>query len=186
MHRRSENGSSVSAPPSNRPNAFSPEFLEQLRDTPEPLTAAEADLAGPWKVEPGPGQPGAYAVLREWESLERGDVPEAVFLDEETATLCAAGLPLSDRELLFHLTAEEQRDVPAAAGSAGYPVSAVYGEQGPRVCGWLRRYNLQLVRDLHLLEALVRRPRSLAEVNLAAGGGALEQVGRFLAERQRS
>jgi hypothetical protein len=186
MHRRTNDGSSVPAPRPNRPNAFAPEFLEQLRDTPEPLTAAEADLAGPWKVEPVPGHPGSYAVLREWESLERGDLPEAVFLDEETAALCAAGLPLSHRELLFHLAEVEQRDAPVAAGSAGYPVSAVYGEQGPRVCGWLRHFNLQLVRDLHLLEALVRRPRSLAEVNLAAGGGALDQVGRFLAERQRS
>ena len=178
MHRRSENGSSVPAP---RPNAFSPEFLQHLRDTPEPLTAAEADLAGPWKVEPVPGQPGAYAVLREWESVERGDLPEAVFLDEETASICAAGLPLVNREFLFHLAEEAQR---ADLTRAGYPLSAVFGQQGPRVCGWLRHYDLQLVATLHILEALIRRPRSLAEVNLAAGGGALEQVGRYLAERQ--
>ena len=179
MHRRTNDGSSVPAP---RPNAFSTEFLEQLRDTPEPLTASEADLAGPWKVEPVPGHPSTYAVLREWESLERGDLPEAVFLDEETAALCAAGLPLFDRELLFHLTQEAQRDAPVAAG---HPLSAVYGEQGPRVCGWLRHFNLEIVIGLHLLEALIRQPRSLAEVNLAAGPGALEQVGRYLAERQR-
>jgi hypothetical protein len=158
MHRRSENGSSVSAPCPNSPNAFSPEFLQHLRDTPEPLTAAEADLAGPWKVEPVP-----------------------VFLDEETAALCAAGLPLSNRELLFHLAVEAQR---ADRTRAGYPLTAVFGQQGPRICGWLRHYNLQLVATLHTLEALVRLPRSLAEVNLAAGPGALEQVGRYLAERQ--
>jgi hypothetical protein len=63
-------------------------------------------------------------------------------------------------------------------------VSAVYGEQGPRVCGWLRHFNLQIIAALHLLEALVRRPRSLADVNRAAGSGALEQVGRYLAEPQ--
>jgi hypothetical protein len=104
MHRRND-GSSV---PARRPNAFSPEFLEQLRDTPEPLTAAEADLAGPWRVEAVAGHPGAFAVLREWECLERGDLPEAVFLDKETAMLCAALLPLVDRELLFHLATEAE------------------------------------------------------------------------------
>ncbi len=178
MHRRNNDGSSV---PARCPNAFSPEFLEQLRDSPEPLTAAEADLAGPWRVEAVPGQPGGFAVLREWESLEKGDLPEAVFVDKETALLCAALLPLIDRESLFHLGEEADSGSP---GGAGYPVSAVYGEQGPRVCGWLRHFQLQIVAALHLLEGLVRLPRSLAEVNRAAGGGALEQVGRYLAERQ--
>ncbi len=54
-----------------------------------------------------------------------------------------------------------------------------------RVCGWLRRFNPQVVEALHVAEGLVRTPRSLAEVNLAAGGGALDQVGRYLAEQQR-
>jgi hypothetical protein len=173
-------GSSSRVP--TRPNAFAPEFLEQLHESPEPLTAAEADLAGPWKVETIAGPPGVFAVLREWESVERGDDPEAVFLDKETAALCAAVLCLIDREPLFQLDGEPAPDAPVAGG---FPVAAVFGEQGSRVCGWLRRFNPQVVEALHLAEGLVRTPRSLAEVNLAAGGGALAQVGRLLAERQR-
>ena len=38
-------------------NAFSPSFLEQFLDRDEPPTGAEADVAGPWHIEPhsGPG-----------------------------------------------------------------------------------------------------------------------------------
>ncbi len=178
MRRQSDSSSRVPT----RPNAFSTEFLEQLHDSPEPLTAAEADLAGPWKVEAIPGPLGGFAVLREWESPERGDEPEAVFVDHETAGLCAAILCLIGREPLFHLGEEPSPGAPVAGG---YPVAAVFGEQGMRVCGWLRRFNPQVVEALHLAEGLVRTPRSLAEVNLAAGGGALSQVGRYLAGRQQ-
>jgi hypothetical protein len=180
--RRHSDGNSSRVP--SRPNAFSPEFLEQLNEDPEPLTAAEADLAGPWKVEAVPAPAGGFAVLREWESLGRGDLPEAVFVDKETAALCAAILCLIEREPLFHLE-EKEGEGPAGALPAGYPVTAVFGEEGPRECGWLRRFNPAIVAALHLVEALVRTPRSLAEVNLAAGGEALAQVGRYLAERRQ-
>jgi hypothetical protein len=162
------------------PNAFTPAFLERLQGEDETLTASEADLAGPWKVEPVPGHPGAVALLREWESLAKGDLPEAVFLHQELAELCAAGLPLVEREPLFSL--EEAID-PAAPVCAGHPVRAVFGEQGPAVCGWLRRHNPGVTAILHVLEGLARSPRQLAAVNAVAGGEALRQVGRILAER---
>jgi hypothetical protein len=164
-----------------RPNAFSPEFLEQVLGVPEPLTASEADFSGPWKVEEVGGPPARFAVLRDWESAERGDVPEAAFADRETARIFAAVLCLVEREPLFHLEKEAE---PGAPVPGGYPVTAVYGDQGARVCGWLRRFNPRAIEALHLAEALVRTPRSLAEVAGAAGGGALAQVGRLLAEPQ--
>lgn len=108
---------------------------------------------------PGPGrsrrcrQPSGFAVLREWESLERGDVAEAVFPDKETAALCAAVLCLIDREPCFHL--EEQ----AAPGrSASGRVSGDSGVRGAGAAGmgWLRRFNPQIVAALHLMEDLVR------------------------------
>jgi hypothetical protein len=162
------------------PNAFDPAFLALVQDHDETLTAAEADLSGPWKVEPVPGHPGAVAVLREWESLAKGDLPEAVFLHEEIAELCAAGLPLVEREPLFSL--QEVAD-PAAPVCPGHPVVAVFGEQGPAVCGWLRRHHPEMTAMLHTLEGLARAPRALASVNAVAGGGALRQIGRILSER---
>jgi hypothetical protein len=166
---------------STAPNAFDPAFLARVQeDDNEPLTAAEADLAGPWKVEWVPGHPGAVAVLREWESLEKGDLPEAVFVHPEIAELCAAGLSLVEREPLFSL--QDQLD-PEAPVCPGHPVTAVFGEQGPAVCGWLRRYHPGVTAVLHVLEGLARSPRQLAGVNAVAGSGALHQIGRLLAER---
>jgi hypothetical protein len=81
------------------------------------------------------------------------------------------------------LYAEDPDPDPGGPLTGGFPVLAVFGEQGPAVCGWLRTYHPEIVQALHLLEALIRQPRSLAEVNAAAGGGALAQVGRYLAAR---
>ena len=60
----------TSVPPSPLDNAFSPAYLAHLREQDETLTAAEAELAGPWKSEPVPGKPGAVAVLRGREPLD--------------------------------------------------------------------------------------------------------------------
>ncbi len=174
-------GSSVST--LTPPNAFEPDFLEQLQADGDPLTAAEAELAGPWKREAVPGHPGAVAVLRTWEELEQGDVPQAVLRHTETARLVAALLSLVEREPLFHLSEVPDPD-PGIPLPGGYAVIATFGEQGPAVCGWLPRYRPEIVAALHLLEGLIRAPQGLAEVLAAAGPGALAQVGRYLAARQ--
>ncbi len=175
---------STSASVPTPPNAFAPTFLAQLQINGESLTAAEAEMAGPWKRDPVPGHPGAVAVLRAWEEQEQGDGPQGVFRHEETAALLSALLPLVDREALFHLSEMPDPD-PDAPLPGGYPVIATFGEQGPAVSGWLPRYHPGVVVALHLLEALIRAPQSLAEVLVAAGPGTLAQVGRYLAARQR-
>jgi hypothetical protein len=179
MRDPESDGSSV---PTTPPNAFSPDFLEQVQAEEEPLTAAEADLAGPWKVvplDPEATRPGAFAVLRLWESIEKGDLPEAVFLHRETAVLFAALLPLLDREPPFSL-----EEIPAAGGPlpGGHPMTAMYGEHGAVARGWLRIFRPEAAVALGLLEGLVRSPLLLAAVNEAAGGGALTQLGRLLPE----
>ena len=70
-------GTSVSPTPLD--NAFSPAYLAHLREQEDSLTAAEAELAGPWKIEPVPGKPGAVAVLRQWEEVDAGDLPSPSF-----------------------------------------------------------------------------------------------------------
>jgi hypothetical protein len=160
---------------STPPNAFSPEYLEEVRGQNEPLTAAEAEFAGPWKVEPVAGRPGLLAVLRQWESLEAGDEPFAYFWHEEQARRCAAILPAVGREPLFSLG-----DEPAPEG---FPLLHVYGEQGPQVCGWLTRSHPEVLAALHVAEVLARRPVDLAEIAATAGGGALHQIGGILAQR---
>ncbi|HYH45529.1 MAG TPA: hypothetical protein VEG34_07570 [Thermoanaerobaculia bacterium] len=169
--------SSPSAPPPAvpPPSIFSPEFLARLHERDEAPTAAESDLSGPWRTDPVPGRPGWVGVVRTWEGLESGDIPRAVFDQEELARLCAVALPLLGRDPLFHLGTE--------AGAHGYPVTAVDGEQGPRECGALALFEPELAGALHLLQGLIRSPAALAAVNDAAGPGALAQVGRILAGR---
>jgi hypothetical protein len=170
------------APPSTPPNAFSAEFLADVRGQDESLTASEAEFAGPWKREPLPGHPGAVAVLRECESLADGDEPFAVFLEEETARICIATLPGVEREPLYHLAeaADEGGPMPG-----GFPMIGTFGEQGPRVRGWFRRYHPEVVRAIGTVELLNRSPAAHAAVLDAAGGGALERIGRELAARRR-
>ncbi len=43
-------------------------------------------------------------MLRAWEDLDRGDLPEGTFWHEETAALVAIALPLLGREPLFGTT----------------------------------------------------------------------------------
>ena len=157
-------------------NAFSPTYLARLRERDDSLTAAEAELAGPWKIEPVPGRPGAVAILRVWEDLAIGDPPVAVLWHLETARLLSVLLPAIDREPLFYLEEE--------AAAEGFPLVAVYGEQGPQVAGWLDRYESRWAEGLHLLEAIIRSPLALATLLEAAGPGAEEQVGRIRARRQ--
>ncbi len=67
----------------------------------------------------------------------------------------------------------------------GYPLVAVYGDQGPQVAGWLDRGEPRWAEGLHILEAIVRSPLALATLLEAAGPGAEEQVGRIRARHQR-
>jgi hypothetical protein len=170
------------AAPSTPPNAFSSEFLADVRGENESLTASEAEFAGPWKLEPLPGHPSAVAILRVCESLAAGDEPEAIFLEEETARICVAILPGVEREPLYHLAEDGDEDglIPG-----GFPMVGTFGEQGPRVRGWFRRYHLGVVRDIGTVELLNRSPAAHAAVLDAAGGGALERIGRELAARRR-
>jgi hypothetical protein len=176
--RSSGQSSTPSVPPASPSlaNAFSPSYLALLREREDTLTAAEAELSGPWKMEPILRQPGAVALLRAWEDLEAGDAPVAVLWHLETARLLSVLLPAIDREPLFHLEEDPTAE--------GYPVVAVYGEQGPRTVGWLDRYEPRWVEGLHLLQSLVRSPWALAALLEAAGPNAEEQVGRIRARRQ--
>jgi len=169
--------SSPSAPPPSvpPPSIFSPEFLARLHERDEAPTASEADLSGPWRTNPVPDRPGWVGVVRDWEDLESGDVPRAVFDQEELARLCAVALPLLGREPLFHLGTE--------AGALGYPVTAFDGERGPRECGGLALFEPEVAGALHLLQGVARSPAALAVMIEAAGPGALAQVGRILAGR---
>ena len=148
-------------------NAFTPEFLSRLNQRDEPLTAAQADAAGPWIVQilPSPG----WAVLRRGESLAAGDRPTAVFRERERALLAAAVLPGTGFERLFRLQHERSPE--------GYAVVS-----GGEVVGHLERYDPEMLAALHTAEVFARLPESLARLLEASGAVALASAGRLLAE----
>jgi hypothetical protein len=151
-------------------NAFTLEFLQRIGERDEPLTAAEADVAGPWFVEKMPGI--GWGLYRVGEGAARQFRPHGVFRDRAVALLFAAVLPGTGRDPAFRLRKD--------AEGAGYGVEA--GPDG-QVIGFLALFDETLVAAAHAVECLVRRPESLAQLLEAAGGLALERSGALLDAR---
>ena len=154
------------------PNAFTPEFLQRIGERDEPLTAAEADVAGPWTIEKLPGA--GWGLFRVGEGSARQFRPAAIFRDRAVALLFAAVLPGTGRDKAFRLRKE------AEAEGGGY---AVESAPDGRVIGFLALFDESLVDAAHAVECLVRQPDSLAKLLEAAGGLALERSGAILDAR---
>ena len=152
------------------PNAFTSEFLQRIGERDEPVTAAEADVAGPWAVEAMPGV--GWGLFRAGEGAVRQLRPYGVFRDRAVALLFAAVLPGTGRDKAFRLRQD--------AEGAGYAVEA---GPGGGVMGYLAVFDETLLAAAHAVECLVRRPESLAGLLEAAGGLALERAGAILNSR---
>ena len=174
----SESSNNPQARPTTSPidpiNAFRQDFLARLDAAEEPESCAEADLVGPWTVRSIADAAGEmFAVLREWERVELGDRPFAVFRRRETALLAAAVLPSTGREPLFLL-----RTLRNEGGEEGYRLDAAGQEAGR-----LRDFDEGFAAALHVAAWLVRSPDSLAKLLEATGSLALTQVGKILDRR---
>lgn len=141
-------------------NAFVEDYLALLNERDEPLTAAEADYAGPWSVEAR--RQGGHAVVRIAE-----EEPYAVFEVAEMAQIAAAVLPGTGREKRYRLGKDEDP-------GRGFPV---YRSGEP--VGHIRLFDEELVAALNVLDALLSSPYDFAWLLEAAGGLALQQVGRI-------
>ena len=149
------------------PNAFTAEYLELLAERDEPVTAAEADVAGPWHLEAHPAS--GWAVLRQGESLESSQ-PVAIFSKKDAARLAAAVLPSTGRRSRYRLGQDPD--------ALGYPV---YDDA--QVVGHFERFHEDLVVALNVVDALVSSPGDLAWLLDAAGGLALNHAGKIAVER---
>jgi hypothetical protein len=162
------NGNTAAATPSNTPdNAFTAEYLEILSHRDEPVTGTEADAAGPWHLE---AHPQGWAVMRQGESLEKGNTPAALFQKKDAARLCAAIFPGTGRRLRYQLG--KNPDL------RGFPLL----DDG-EVVGHLRFFEEDVVSALNVVDALVSIPRDLAWLLDGAGGLALDHAGKIALER---
>ena len=154
------------------PNAFEDGFLRRFRREDEPASAAEADVAGPWRVEPASTSDGreAFALWRLGERPAWGDSPAALFLDRSTALLAAAVRPFVGRESFYELGKERW--------NGGFPLL----RQGEAV-GWIDLFDEDWAFGVNVLERFTRTPEAIAKLPEAAGPLALERAGRILRHR---
>jgi hypothetical protein len=155
------------------PNAFTALFLGRLAERDEPPTAGDADVAGPWRIEPIPGH--GFGLFRIGESLARGFAPVAVFPSRWLALVMAAILPGTGRDPLFRIEKEEDAE-------GGYPL-ILPGPEGGEVVGRLKLYDEPAVDAMNVAVHLLQAPESLAYLLEAAGAVALERCGAILDER---
>jgi len=171
MPTRRDDNPSVPPTPSN---AFHPDFLRLLDERDEPITSAEADMAGPWSVLPVPGL--GFGLFREGEPPSRGFRPVAVFADRFLALLTAAALPGIGRYPLLFLARDPDPD------DQGYAVRLDDGT----VVGHFAQFDETLLESVNSLAGVLRVPVSLAFVLEAAGAVTLERAGAILEERVRA
>ena len=156
----------------SNPNAFSPDFLKRLGEQDEPVTAGEADVAGPWRVEEVPTPAGTgYGLFRAGESPALGSRPAMVFRRRSYALLAAAILPGTGREAAFRICRERTGE--------GFALETLDGEPA----GLLELFDENVVTALHVADSLCRSPYPFALFLEAAGAVALERAGAVLAER---
>jgi hypothetical protein len=172
---------------SQLPNAFTASFLDRLAERDEPPTAGDADVAGPWRIEPVVWNGGhGFGLFRVGESLARGFTPTAVFPSRWLALLMAGILPGTGKDPLLLLSKQ-----PDAHGA--YPVAlAGGGDDGgdggdgtgrPGPVGFFQLFDEKALDALNVVIHLIQAPESLAYVLEAAGQVALERCGAILDER---
>ena len=152
------------------PNAIDAAFLKRLEEREEPPTASEADLAGPWRVEPLPEEEGGgFGLFREGE-ISR---PFARFESFWTAQLVAALLPGLARDAAYRFREEREAQGWAIESREGWGA----------VVGHVEVFHSALIDALQVADGLMRSPRSLAAFLEVCGKVALERAGAILAAR---
>ncbi len=150
-------------------NAFDESFLTDLDRADEPVGAAEAETAGPWRIEELSHRGvQRWGVFQSAAGSRRGGYPVALFGRRELALLAAAVLPATGRDSILRLEPDES--------SEGFALRGPNGD----VEGHLRHFDQPLEEALHVAAYLTRSPASLALLLEAAGSTALRDAGSLL------
>ena len=155
------------------PNIFTTQFLARLAERDEPPTAGDADVAGPWRIEPLPGH--GFGLFRIGESPARGFAPVAAFPSRWLALIAAAILPGTGRDPLLRIDKTPDAD-------SVYPL-ILPGPDGGEAVGQFQLFDESAVAAMNVAVHLLQAPESLAYLLEAAGAVALERCGAILDER---
>jgi hypothetical protein len=156
---------------SGSPNAFTPEYLEALRERDETEAGAELESGSPLVLREGDGK---FALFRPWKSFEAGDSPEAVFDDREDALRFLAARGALSRPRLYELGSAEGRM------ADGFPLS-----KAGRESGRLRTFDPDWVFGANLLASTARSSEDLAAVVSTAGPERQRELGEILGRQGR-
>jgi hypothetical protein len=158
----------MSQSPAPPVTAFSPEYITALRERDEPVTAADPDIVGPWRIWE---REDMFHIFREWERFEAGHQPVASFKHREDALLFTTALRACVRPMTFRI----QNPGPIAA--EGYRV-----ERDGELVGHLKTDRAELLAVAHALANVARSPADLAILFELAGSEVQEMAGEILGQ----
>ncbi len=146
-------------------NLFHASVLELIAERSEPPpTLAEAEYAGPWRIEP-------YNERWRVVSDVRGPVGFTRF--RETAAMLCATLPGVGRPPTYHLSRRRR----------GAELMTIIGGPEPRSIGFLSLKDEALTPPLDVVHSVLTSPDSIAWLLLAADPQILARVGEIVARR---
>jgi|SRR3954467_611700 len=151
-----------------RVTAFSPEYLTALREGDEPVTAADPEIVGPWRIWESKDM---FHIFREWEQFETGHQPVASFKHRQDALLFTAALRACARPMIFRI----QSSGPTTP--EGYRM-----ERDGEFVGHLRTDRAELLTVAHALANVARSPVDLAILFELAGSEVQEMTGEILGQ----
>jgi hypothetical protein len=158
----------MSQSPAQPVTAFTPEYLAALRERDEPVTAADPDIVGPWRIWE---REDMFHIFREWERFETGHQPVASFKRREDALLFTAALRSCARPMIFRVNA------PGPPPPEGYRL-----ERDGEFVGFLSTDRAELLAVAHALVTVSRSPVDLSVLLELAGSEVQEMAGEILGQ----
>jgi hypothetical protein len=156
----------MSQSPTPPVTAFSPEYLAALRERDEPVTSADPDIVGPWRIWE---REDMFHIFRDWERFETGHEPVASFKHREDALLFTAALRACARPMIFRI------QNPGPIAPEGYRV-----ERDGEFVGHLKTDRAELLAVAHALSKVAHSPVDLALLFELAGSEVQEMAGEIL------
>lgn len=148
--------------------AFSPEYIAALRERDEPVTAADPDVVGPWRIWE---REDMFHIFREWERFEAGHQPVASFKHREDALLFTTALRSCARPMIFQI------NNPGPLPPEGYRI-----ERDGEFVGFLSTDRAELLAIAHALATVSRSPADLSILLELAGSEVQEMAGEILGQ----